>query len=167
MNELIETMIRESNLIERVRGAEALQDSYRAWKWLTEQPPRPTLATIKTVHWLITERLMPPGERGVIRKEDVMIGGHVAMSPLALYSALEDWLHQWQGTDPRASHITFEKIHPFIDGNGRTGRMFYYWQLWQLKDLSLKTIIYDKKKQAYYDWFKAPKSDSGDLTPKA
>lgn len=167
MTPLIERMLRESNLIERVRGKDALQDSYRAWKWLTEQDSLFTLERIETLHWLITERLMVPGERGRIRNEDVMIGGKLAMSPGFIHHALLQWIEAFPDETPKDSHVRFEKIHPFIDGNGRTGRMIYYWQLWKLKDLSLETIIYDSKKQAYYDWFKPSKSDSKTLTPKA
>lgn len=42
-------------------------------------------------------------------------------------SALERFLHAQDGIDPlirmAAAHYQFEAIHPFIDGNGRTGRI--------------------------------------------
>lgn len=31
--------------------------------------------------------------------------------------------------DPWQTHVTFEKLHPFLDGNGRAGRAIWAWQM--------------------------------------
>ena len=49
-------------------------------------------------------------------------------------------------------HIMFEHIHPFEDGNGRTGRILMNIQ--RLKIGLPILIIYEKHKFKYYDWFK-------------
>lgn len=54
--------------------------------------------------------------------------------------------------DIKQSHIDFERIHPFIDGNGRVGRMILNWQRIKL-GLPL-LIVHNESKKEYYQWFK-------------
>lgn len=32
--------------------------------------------------------------------------------------------------DPWKTHVKFEMLHPYMDGNGRTGRMLWAWQMY-------------------------------------
>lgn len=50
-------------------------------------------------------------------------------------------------------HAQFETIHPFLDGNGRTGRMLITFYLWQVKILETPVLFlshYFKKHQELY-----------------
>jgi Fic family protein len=48
-------------------------------------------------------------------------------------------------------HLQFEVLHPFIDGNGRIGRLLSSYQLLEMGYPLI--IIRDKEKKVYYDAF--------------
>lgn len=59
-------------------------------------------------------------------------------------------------------HVKYEKIHPFQDGNGRTGRIIMFKEC--LKNNILPFIIEDKNKQEYYDCLNVAQTE-GKYTP--
>ncbi len=63
---------------------------------------------------------------------DVMVGRHVPpCGGPEIRSALEVLLRAANAgeVDPYAAHIEYENLHPFTDGNGRSGRMLWYWMM--------------------------------------
>lgn len=61
---------------------------------------------------------------------DVIVGGD--MPPRGgpgIGFALEELLHKCNNEmlSPWAAHVEYERIHPFTDGNGRSGRALWYW----------------------------------------
>ena len=50
-------------------------------------------------------------------------------------------------------HVWYEEIHPFADGNGRTGRMFMNWHRLKV-GLPLLIIHKGEEQFSYYEWFK-------------
>jgi Fic family protein len=78
-------------------------------------------------------------QRGGWRREQVYIRGayHVPPSGVEVPRYMEQWIayvnKQSGGSDPieRAAqaHAGFEAVHPFLDGNGRTGRLLMNWML--------------------------------------
>ena len=78
------------------------------------------------------------GPRALLRQApgmDVQVGDHVAPAggENILYSlqALLDRVNGKRGGDsaPYLIHHEYESLHPFIDGNGRSGRALWAWQM--------------------------------------
>lgn len=85
---------------------------------------------------------------------------------------LEDFIHADNGYLPLVKaamlHAQFETVHPFADGNGRTGRMLitmYLWHQGLLESPVLYLSSYFKKHQeVYYERLNAYHSDDGQIS---
>lgn len=151
--------LRESNNIEGVWDDLSLQQAIIAWEYcfsLAELTPH---AILKTHKILMLHQPLLPDEKGYFREEDVMIGGRKGMAPASIRYVIEEWCidanqSKTLKTEGRIKedHILYERIHPFVDGNGRTGRIFMNWQRHRAGLPFL--VIKESEKQAYYEWFK-------------
>ncbi|MCL2637848.1 MAG: Fic family protein [Oscillospiraceae bacterium] len=114
---------------------------------------------IKEIHSLV---LMSDTEnRGVYRSVPVMIQGAVHTPPQpyliapqmeALLAEYEDMKRDKHIIEAIAEfHLRFEGIHPFIDGNGRTGRLIINLELIKAGLLPVNIKFTDRRK--YYDCF--------------
>ena len=111
-----------------------------------------------------------PGE---IRRSQVWIGGSRPSNAVFvpppherlrdLLGALETYIHQDDDLPPMlraaAAHVQFETIHPYLDGNGRIGRMlitllFAYWNI-LAKPLLYLSVYLKSHQQSYYDHLNA------------
>ena len=83
------------------------------------------------------DKVMDQGDAGAYRTIAVQVGGHFPppandVSPL-MFELLDWWNGASNSLSPVLSsailHYRFEDIHPFADGNGRTGRAMALWDL--------------------------------------
>ena len=122
--------IRESNLIENIDDPAEDKRSRWAWNWFIQQPEI-TREVLLELHRRITLKQLPASVRGRYRPCQVWVGRHAppgpALVPGMMYTFLLDLGGKWPSLDPIEMHVRFETIHPFIDGNGRTGRMLLWW----------------------------------------
>ncbi len=109
---------------------------------------------IKNLHKLLLDSVRGQNKApGQIRKNQVFIGPYGATIEEAtfvppepqhipeLFSNLEKYIHSEDVVDPlvqiAVAHYQFEAIHPFMDGNGRVGRLL------------IPLFLYEKKITAY------------------
>src|SRR3989338_5576132 len=93
-----------------------------------------------------------------IKGEYVRVGTHIAPAPERIEHLMElillDYINDSEAysIDKIAKfHLEFEHVHPFVDGNGRIGRVIINYQLLHLG--FPQVIILDKEKKTYYRAF--------------
>lgn len=127
---------------------------------------------IRNIHSLVLKGI-DTEEAGRYRRENVVIAGASTTPPDFMHlpaemAALMGWYETAGNMHPveRAAelHTRFVKIHPFVDGNGRTGRLLLNFEL--MKAGYPPAIIRKEDRLAYYDSLdKACVSgDYGDIT---
>ena len=61
---------------------------------------------------------------------DVRVGNHIAPpGGPEIRMRLENLLTHMHKHAPHAVHCSYEELHPFVDGNGRSGRLLWLWMM--------------------------------------
>lgn len=123
---------------------------------------------VKDLHSLVLAD--KPEDRGVYRRIPVFITGavHTPPQPYLIAPQMEAWVSELKATRRHPlvaaseSHIRFEAIHPFVDGNGRTGRLLVNFILMRSGYLPI-SVKYENR-VAYYEAFTAYHRD-GKIEP--
>lgn len=164
---IVEEFLRESNAIEGVYDEESLAQAQVAWDYLIGEKEMSIHVMLKTHKILMLHQPgLYPNQKGYLREVPVYIGGKEAMNwrviPTKLANLvmnIEDVVKNGQKESItflegiiKRHHIKYEGIHPFVDGNGRTGRMFMNWERLRLGFPIL--VIKADERGEYYKWFK-------------
>lgn len=176
----VEEFLVESNAIESVYLVEAYDDALKAWNYaITLKEMKPD--NILEIHRLLMKNI-DPVIAGKYRNHGIWIGMEVKpfisyslfkeelntlcnkMRAEIDFGAPFRSLNKAKGNKVRdlpvggpalvakECHIEFERIHPFPDGNGRTGRIIYNWHRLKL-GLPLHIIHVGDEQYEYYRWF--------------
>lgn len=146
--------IRESNLIEGVDDPADDLLCFKAYKWFMREPM--SLETILELHKKVMSKRLNPEYVGIWRPVDVTVGGRLCPPWQEVPYLIKDWLLRWgpAASDAQATiaHVAFEHVHPFVDGNGRIGRMIMNWQRHFAYLPPAKITYFDRWE--YYGWFR-------------
>lgn len=164
---IIDEFLRHSNWIEGEYSQVALEDARDAWKVAIKHlKDKMSVKIILEIHYELMKSIRPD-IAGKLRGCNVWIGGQLKLftSKTALKKELHHVCHEINvglldslGQDIRNKfsvnmHVAFEDIHPFEDGNGRTGRILY--NIHRLKlGLPIHIIHQGDEQMEYYNWFK-------------
>lgn len=172
LHQIIE-FLDESNAIEGVTHPKALEYSLNAFNYALVSFDKLNVETILTIHKTLI-RDMNPKIAGKFRQCDVWIGGEKKpyISDKLLEAQIEAWIKtikdfitlvnslvaielkkETKEFFAKLTHIEFEDIHPFEDGNGRVGRILF--NVLRLKlGLPIMIIHTGEEQQNYYKWFR-------------
>lgn len=174
LSSLSDLLLFEATQVEKQRDVKEVQNYVRAMEYglkrLNELPL--SLRFIRELHSVLMDGVRgehaTPGE---FRQSQNWIGPHGATLNEAIFvpppvqemmdclNQLENFLHADIRLPPLVEaalvHYQFEAIHPFLDGNGRIGRLLVTLLLCQRKVLS-KPLLYlsaffEKHRQEYYE----------------
>ncbi len=137
---------------------------------------RLTHEDIFRLHAIIAGEVMDQGEAGRYRVMRVRVGQFLPPPPEdvsgLMFEFLEWWSSEASGLSPILSsaivHHRFETIHPFADGNGRTGRALALWELYRRGFDSHHLLAVDEfyweDRPRYYAALDVTRSQGNDLT---
>lgn len=131
---------------------------------------------IFTLHRLLADEVMDQGQAGAYRTIAVQVGHYIPPEPNAVSPLMFELLEWWNTASTTLSpvlssaivHYRFEDIHPFADGNGRTGRALALWDLYRRGFDSHYLFSVDEyyweDRQAYYNALAQVRQAGEDLT---
>ena len=131
---------------------------------------------VLALHRILATGVMDQGESGRYRDQRVWVGTYQPPAPDEVPQLMSELLAWWNNSSASLSpvitsaviHYRFEAIHPFADGNGRTGRALALWELYR-RGFDTHHIFsvdeyYWEDRAGYYDALSRVRKEGGDLT---
>lgn len=135
------------------------KEAFQYVEELAKQDKTLTDFEIKSIHSLVLADR--PEDKGTFRRVNVRIAGALTepVQPFMIEPKIQELLEDYKNWAETMHivervalfHLRFESIHPFIDGNGRTGRLLMNLQLIK-EGLPAVNIKYTDRR-SYYDAF--------------
>jgi Fic family protein len=128
------------------------------------------------LHRILAKNVMDQGTAGNYRSISVRVGKHFPPAAADVSGLMFELLEWWNSKAVQLSpvlssailHYRFEHIHPFADGNGRTGRALALWELYRRGFDSHHIFSVDeyywKDRPGYYAALDAARVAGEDLT---
>lgn len=128
------------------------------------------------LHRILAHGVMDQGEAGRYRSIAVRVGRFVPPPPSEVSGLMFELLEWWNKRAGELSpvlssaivHHRFESIHPFADGNGRTGRALALWELYRrgfdTHHIFSVDEFYWEDRPRYYAALAAVQREGDDLT---
>ena len=128
------------------------------------------------LHKIIAGEVMDQGAAGRYRTIAVRVGRYVPPPPHDVSGLMFELLTWWNKESAKLSpvlssailHFQFEAIHPFADGNGRTGRALALWELYRrgfdTHHIFSVDEFYWENRPRYYEALDNVRREGGDLT---
>jgi Fic family protein len=131
---------------------------------------------VLALHQIIATGVMDQGTSGSYRTIRVRVGPYVPPNPEEVSGLMFELLEWWNTESTVLSpvlssailHYRFEAIHPFADGNGRTGRALTLWDLYRrgfdTHHIFAVDEFYWEDRPRYYEALQEVRRQGDDLT---
>ena len=124
MNDLLWAFVQESNRIEGIHRAPTKAEVDATLRFL--ECEEPGVADVEA----LVDVLQPGARLRLNPMQNVRVGSHIApQGGPEIGKRLADLLDELPKSDPWEVHVEYETLHPFMDGNGRSGRAVWAWQM--------------------------------------
>lgn len=153
----------------------------KALEWIYQRSARDfNTKDLLTLHQMVMNNLVEKPSLGKFRTEvsaifnAASIAIYMPPTPRKIPSLIHKLLkfvtaskEQFTPIKACLAHYTFEKIHPFLDGNGRVGRLFLqavlYKEGYGMKGLAIIEEYLDNHRSAYYQTLETSENDVTDF----
>lgn len=155
------TIIGEDDIIYKAKDIEEMTGHFRMFNYTLQHIDEPlSIEHIKQMHYHLKVGVFEDMANGYpcgdFKNRVNKVGQITTSLPKDVPTDMENLLQDYHKTtyhnisDLAKLHARYEAIHPFQDGNGRTGRMILFKEC--LKNNMLPIIIQDKYKPEYYNY---------------